>query len=129
MLFFHGYNEKKKENILKMALISGSRLKLTLCNKMKILLQETTQTLCIIFHHSFCLIPFYPLVSFFPFHFVTVIHAGAFLNRDFAIAVSFPTHPCLSATVLYPTRKLFLVSFSIILIALFLTYFLIISSL
>ena len=56
-------------NILKMGLISESRLKLTSCNTLTHLLQGTTQTLCFIFHHPFCLIscsslPFFILLPF-----------------------------------------------------------------
>lgn len=117
------------EKILKMALISGSQLKLTLCNKLTHLLQGTTQTM-IVHHISPFLLSNTFLFSdfFFPFHFVTFIHAGDFLKRDSAISVSFPTYPCLPDYCSKLQKKTF---YSIIFHYFncpFLTYFLIIST-
>lgn len=74
---------KEKRKYIKNGINFRIRLKLTLCNKMTILLQETTQTLCIIFHHSFCLIPFYSLVSFFFFSFRYCYSCRSLLKQRF----------------------------------------------
>lgn len=88
-----------------MALISESRLKLTSRNTLTHLLQGTTQTLSVL-HISPLLLSntiFFSVI----FHFVTIIHAGAFLNRTFAISVSIPTYPCLAAHYSKPHQKTF----------------------
>lgn len=78
-----------------MALFSESRLKVTSRNTLTHLLQGTTQTLPVI--HISPLLLSNTIFFFVIFHFVTISHAGAFLNRVFAISISFPTYPCLAA--------------------------------